>query len=214
MRMTYAIAYSLGLNAGDRQMRQAGRTVWNKDDAGFAARTLTHHLSPDIKAPQSSADLCLRETSEKQNSSMHRFAGTEPAKLPSSRDQDTIARPPEMTAQTHSSLTERQVSAQLHTMNSSDFELLLLDLSGDDRKATLLATDTEGVLRRLPWLRAQNSIGRIGVHIRVSARKSILLRLPPRVTLRGKPRIAIPSHHTMCIACHRATSMHANSSLR
>ena len=49
MRMTYAIAYSLGLDAGNRQMRQAGRTVWNEEDADLAALTLNHHLSAGVE---------------------------------------------------------------------------------------------------------------------------------------------------------------------
>jgi len=49
MRMTYSIALSLGLDAANRQMRQAGRTVWNEDDAGLAARTPNYHLSAGVE---------------------------------------------------------------------------------------------------------------------------------------------------------------------
>lgn len=45
MRMTYAIAYSLGLEAANPQMRQAGRIDWNEEDAKLAAATLHHSLS-------------------------------------------------------------------------------------------------------------------------------------------------------------------------
>ena len=53
-----------------------------------------------------------------------------------------------MPVQTGVSFTEKQVRAQLDAMNATGFELLLLDLA-DDRKATLLTTDTSGILRRL-----------------------------------------------------------------
>ncbi len=44
MRMTYRIAYSLGLDAANRQMSQDGRTAWNEEDAALASHTLNTHL--------------------------------------------------------------------------------------------------------------------------------------------------------------------------
>ena len=44
--MTYRIAYSLGLDAANRQMQRAGRTSWNEDDANLAAHTLNLHSLP------------------------------------------------------------------------------------------------------------------------------------------------------------------------
>lgn len=60
--------------------------------------------------------------------------------------------------QSGSSPTERQVRAQLAAMHAASFELLLLDFA-DDSKAQLITTNTEGILRRLAWLRARNSQG-------------------------------------------------------
>lgn len=37
MDMTYKIAHSAGMDAADRQMKAAGRTAWNEDDAQLAA---------------------------------------------------------------------------------------------------------------------------------------------------------------------------------
>ena len=44
MRMNYRIAYSLGLDAANRQMSQAGRTAWNEDDAALASHTLNTYF--------------------------------------------------------------------------------------------------------------------------------------------------------------------------
>ena len=63
-----------------------------------------------------------------------------------------------------SSPTERQVQAQLAAMRSASFELLLLDFD-DDSKASLFTSTAEGVMRRLPWLRAQNAKG-ININVR------------------------------------------------
>ncbi len=40
MKMTYRIAHSAGMDAANRQMRAAGRTAWNQEDAALAAATL------------------------------------------------------------------------------------------------------------------------------------------------------------------------------
>ena len=44
MRMNSRIAYSLGLDAANRQMSQAGRTAWNEEDAALASRTLNTYF--------------------------------------------------------------------------------------------------------------------------------------------------------------------------
>ncbi len=44
MRMTHQTAYSLGLDAANDQMRQAGRIAWNEDDAELAAHTMNLHF--------------------------------------------------------------------------------------------------------------------------------------------------------------------------
>ena len=52
MRMTYRTAYSLGLDAANLQMRRAGRTAWNEDDATLphAPGTCTSHSAWSIRA--------------------------------------------------------------------------------------------------------------------------------------------------------------------
>ena len=42
--MTYRIAHSLGLNAANRQMSQAGRIAWNEEDAALASHTLNTYF--------------------------------------------------------------------------------------------------------------------------------------------------------------------------
>ena len=64
MRMTYSIAYSLGLDAANRQMRTAGRTTWNEEDADLAASTLNSHFPlcaqlPGIEPEQCGCTSCL-----------------------------------------------------------------------------------------------------------------------------------------------------------
>ncbi len=56
------------------------------------------------------------------------------------------------------------MQAQLAAMRSASFELLLLDFH-DDSKASLFTSTAEGVMRRLPWLRAQNAKG-ININVR------------------------------------------------
>ncbi len=61
MRMTYGIAYSLGLDAANRQMQQAGRRAWNEEDAELAAATLNRHFPPLCRgAGHPSGDLRLQ----------------------------------------------------------------------------------------------------------------------------------------------------------
>ena len=50
--MTYQITYSLGLDAANRQMQQAGRTAWNEDDASLAAQTLNLFMKHPGKRPE------------------------------------------------------------------------------------------------------------------------------------------------------------------
>lgn len=40
LRMTYAIAYSAGMDAANQSMRAAGRSAWNDEDYALAIRTL------------------------------------------------------------------------------------------------------------------------------------------------------------------------------
>ncbi len=58
MRMTYRIAYSLGLDAANRQMQQAGRSAWNEDDASLAAQTLNLHFPPCMEHPGIRPEVC------------------------------------------------------------------------------------------------------------------------------------------------------------
>ena len=56
--MTHQIAYSLGLDAANRQMQQNGRTAWNEDDAELAARTLNLHFPPCMELPGIRPEVC------------------------------------------------------------------------------------------------------------------------------------------------------------
>ena len=56
--MTYRIAYSLGLDAANRQMQRAGRTAWNEDDANLAAHTLNWHFPLCMEHPGIRPELC------------------------------------------------------------------------------------------------------------------------------------------------------------
>lgn len=58
MRMTYAIAYSLGLDAANRQMHAAGRTSWNEHDAELAAATFSPNFPLCHQVPGIEASLC------------------------------------------------------------------------------------------------------------------------------------------------------------
>ncbi len=58
MRMTYQIAYSLGLDAADRQMRKAGRTVWIEQDAQLAAATLNQYFPLCAEVPGICPEVC------------------------------------------------------------------------------------------------------------------------------------------------------------
>ncbi len=58
MRMTYRIAYSLGLDAANRQMQQAGRAAWNEEDAELAAHTLNLHFPPCMEHPGIRPEIC------------------------------------------------------------------------------------------------------------------------------------------------------------
>lgn len=58
MRMTYGIAYSLGLDAANRQMRLAGRIAWNEEDAHLAAATLDRHFPLCAEVPGICPDVC------------------------------------------------------------------------------------------------------------------------------------------------------------
>ena len=51
MRMTYRIAYSLGMDAANDQMQQAGRTAWNEEYPDLATRTLTLHFPLCMELP-------------------------------------------------------------------------------------------------------------------------------------------------------------------
>lgn len=41
---TYGLAHAAGWDAANKQMREAGRTVWNEDDANLAAETMKRIL--------------------------------------------------------------------------------------------------------------------------------------------------------------------------
>ncbi len=69
--------------------------------------------------------------------------------------------------------TETQVRLQLAAMRSTSFELLLLTF-GDDTKAAMHTLDAEALLRRLPWLKAQNAKGQ-NVNIRPTTNHLTLL---------------------------------------
>ena len=58
MRMTYGIAYSLGLDAANRQMQQAGRIAWNEEDAELAAATLNRHFPLCAEVPGIRPEIC------------------------------------------------------------------------------------------------------------------------------------------------------------
>ena len=58
MRMTYKIAYSIGLDAANRQMHSAGRTAWNEGDATLAARTLNQHFPLCAEHPGVQPEVC------------------------------------------------------------------------------------------------------------------------------------------------------------
>ena len=58
MRMTYGIAYSLGLDAANRQMQQAGRRAWNEEDAELAAATLNRHFPLCAEVPGIGPEIC------------------------------------------------------------------------------------------------------------------------------------------------------------
>ena len=58
MRMTYQIAYSLGMDAAYRQMQKNGRTAWNEDDYNLAAETLNRHFPLCMKHPGIDPQLC------------------------------------------------------------------------------------------------------------------------------------------------------------
>ncbi len=58
MRMTYGIAYSLGLDAANRQMQQAGRRAWNEEDAELAAATLNRHFPLCAEVPGIRPEIC------------------------------------------------------------------------------------------------------------------------------------------------------------
>ncbi len=44
----YSIAWSAGLDAGNRSMRKAGRNKWTDDDYSKAVETMEKLLTPDI----------------------------------------------------------------------------------------------------------------------------------------------------------------------
>lgn len=50
IKMTYDMAHRAGLDAGDRSMRAAGRTVWNEEDLA-AASAETNRLIDQIEGP-------------------------------------------------------------------------------------------------------------------------------------------------------------------
>ena len=58
MRLTYGIAYSLGLDAANRQMRKAGRTTWNEQDAQLASATLDRHFPLCAEIPGIDPEVC------------------------------------------------------------------------------------------------------------------------------------------------------------
>ncbi len=56
--MTHQTAYSLGLDAANDQMRQAGRIAWNEDDAELAAHTINLHFPLCMDLPGIRPELC------------------------------------------------------------------------------------------------------------------------------------------------------------
>ena len=60
--MTYRIAYSLGLDAANRRMRQAGRISWNEEDAELAAATLNRYFPLCAEVPGIEPGVCGCET--------------------------------------------------------------------------------------------------------------------------------------------------------
>ena len=58
MTMSYRIAHSTGIDAVNQQMRAAGHTNWNEEDAAPAAATL-HRLYPlCVEHPGIEPELC------------------------------------------------------------------------------------------------------------------------------------------------------------
>ena len=58
MRMTYRIAYSLGLDAANQQMRAANRSAWNDGDAALAASTLNRYFPLCAEVPDVAPETC------------------------------------------------------------------------------------------------------------------------------------------------------------
>jgi hypothetical protein len=58
MRMTYQIAHSAGIDAANKQMRLAGRTAWNEEDAALAANTFNQLYPLCAEHPGVEPQLC------------------------------------------------------------------------------------------------------------------------------------------------------------
>ena len=56
--MTYRIAYSLGLDAANQQMRAANRSAWNEGDAALAASTLNRYFPLCAELPGVAPEAC------------------------------------------------------------------------------------------------------------------------------------------------------------
>ena len=64
MLMTKKIAYAIGLDAGNRSMRAAGRSAWNEDDFNAASEaTAAAFPNHDVRTiPAEQAPRCRRST--------------------------------------------------------------------------------------------------------------------------------------------------------
>ena len=66
MIMTYRIAHSAGMDAANRQMRAAGRTAWNEEDAALAAAILHKCFPPCAEHPGLEPELCGCENATRE----------------------------------------------------------------------------------------------------------------------------------------------------
>ena len=56
--MTHRIAFSLGMDAANQQMRAANRSAWNERDAALAASTLNRYFPLCMELPGVAPDVC------------------------------------------------------------------------------------------------------------------------------------------------------------
>ena len=47
MRITYKLAHAASMDAGNRSMRQGGRTAWNEDDYGACVDEFNRLIPPE-----------------------------------------------------------------------------------------------------------------------------------------------------------------------